>query len=176
MSIILLLIVNNVFSEAARGNMQTKPNTKKRIYEVSREVDGGLQHLTSQEEKVTYLQHFIVNEKEEMQRVHFYKASAIRLLGENGGSNAVPILIDNINYEDVRHHDKPSVTALVTIGKPAVQSLLEVVEISESKQSIYHAVQALLKIEGTNYSEFVNQQKDKMSSNVWKNLLKYAIE
>lgn len=176
MAVALIFMINRVRCEPVKEEMKKKQQATGRMYEIDNEIEHNLQALSSPEEKVAYLKSYLIGRHKSSQQQEFQKSSAIRLLGEYGGTNAIPALIDNLEYEDPIYRDNPSVTALVAVGESATEPLLDVIKSKDEKQRIALAVQALMRIKGTNYNTFIECQRDQMPSNTWKNLLRYAIE
>ncbi len=148
------------------------------IYEIHNQVRNEAGQMTSIHERATYLSSVIASNTNNSSTIeNFKKASAIRLLGVIGLTNSIGILITNIDFEDIKYHNYPAVASLIKIGEPAVPQLLDVVkEPLDKRQRVPLAVEALLKIKGKTYEKFVQLQKNKMPSEVWSRLLKYAID
>jgi len=155
--------------------MQTKQLSDRHVSNIDKKIKKEVMTMTSQVDRIVFLNSFIANNQELSPVKDIQKATALRLMGEYGGSNAIPVLIEHLEYHDVRLHDAPSVSALVAIGEPAVRPLLRIVETLENKHRTSLAVQALMAIKGTGYNAFVEEQKGHMSADAWKNLLRYAI-
>ena len=163
------------FSEPMRASMQTEQTSDKHVPNIDNKIETEVMKMTSQVDRVVFLKSFITNNQKESPEKNVQKATALRLMGKYGGANAIPVLIENLEYQDAKHHDTPSVSALVAIGEPAVQPLLGVVDAPGNKHRTSLAVQALMAIKGTGYDVFVEEQKGHMSAEAWKNLLRYAI-
>lgn len=145
--------------------------------EINADVREEVNRLSSSDLRIKYL-FTVVSDSTNTLSVtnNFKKASAIRLLGVMANTNAINILVSNIAFEDIKYHDNPAVEALVSIGEPAVFQLLEVVkEPLGNSRRVPCAVEALMKIKGDRYNEFVQGQKNIMSSEIWKRLLEYAV-
>jgi len=164
------------FGEPMRVSMKTEQISDKHVPNIDKNIEAAVMKMTSQVDRVVFLKSFITNNLGESPEENLQKATALRLMGDYGGSNAIPVLVENLEYEDTKHHDTPSVSALVAIGEPAVQPLLRVVAASGNKHRTSLAVQALMAIKGTQYDEFVEEQKDRMNADTGKNLLRYTIQ
>lgn len=174
-SLVALIPVEG-FSEPIRASMQTEQISDKHAPNIDKNIETEVMKMTSQVDRVVFLKSIMANNQGESPENNLQKATALRLMGEYGGSNAIPVLIENLEYQEAKHHDTPSVSALAAIGEPAVQPLLGVVGAPGNKQRTSLAVQALMAIKGSGYAEFVEEQKGHMSAEAWKNLLRYAIE
>lgn len=174
--LLISFIITNASSEPLDAIMVSKDNTDEKIYEIDKDVESGLKNASSPEEQVRYLKSVICDNQKKLENNNRCKSSAIRLLGKYGGTNSIPVLIDNLTFEDSEWHDFPSVIALAAIGETAVSPLLEVIKNEADKNRLAFAVQALMRIKGTSYNEFAKQQKQSMPSNTWKNLFRYAIK
>jgi hypothetical protein len=156
--------------------MQTEQISDKHVPNINKNIEAEVMKMTSQVDRVVFLKSVMANKQEESPEKNFQKATALRLMGEYGASNAIPVLIENLEYQDTEHHDTPAVSALISIGEDAVQPLLGVVAALGNKQRTSLAVQTLMAIKGTHYDAFVEEQKGRMNDEAWKNLLRYAIE
>ncbi len=172
----LIFIINSGICEPIKRRMKIKQQTTEIKYKIDKDIKHHLQALNSPKEKIAYLKSYLISRHKCSHQQKNKKSSAIRLLGEYGGTNSIPALIENLEYEDPIYHDNPSVTALATIGESATEPLLLVVKSKEEKNRIALAVQALMRIKGTNYNTFVEQKRAQMPLDTWKNLLIYAIE
>ena len=175
----ILLLISSIITSASSEPLdaiKAKDNTDETIYGIDKNIEGKLKDATSIEEQVLYLKSVICDDQGEPENLNHRKSSAIRLLGKYGGTNSIPVLIENLVYKDSERHDFPSVIALAAIGETAVSPLLEVIKNEADKNRLACAVQALMRIKGTSYNEFAKQQKQLMPSNSWKNLFRYAIK
>lgn len=173
---LIVFITANAFSDSLSERAVSEQNTAPNIYEMDDNVESRLASITSEVEQIEYLRSVINGSQEELENLNHRKSSAIRLLGKCGGTNAIPILIKNLEFEDSQRHDYPSVIALAGMGEVAVSPLLEVIKNDGDKIQLYFSVKTLMRIKGTGYNEFAKQQIALMPSNSWKNLFQYAIE
>lgn len=175
-SIVSFLIPVEGFCEPMRSNMKTEPIFEKNRWIIDKNIESEVTKMTSQVDRVIFLTRVITNNQDNNPESNCKKATALRLMGDCGGTNAISVLIENLEYEDAKQHDKPAVASLITIGELAVQPLLRVVSESKDKHRISLAVQALMAIKRERYNVFVDEHKGHMNDDAWKNLLRYAIE
>jgi len=143
-------------------------------YEIETNLLDAVNQLPTIEGRVDYLQTIIRKTRDSSAENNFKIASAIRLLGNLHSTNAIAILASNIDFQDTRYHNEPSVSAIISIGDAAVPQLLEIVKKPRRVAWARNAVEALMKIKGGKYIEFVNEQKGSLPAPIWERLCWYA--
>lgn len=145
-------------------------------YEIETNVFNEVNMLPTVERRCAYLASVVTNTTDSTAEDNFKIASAIRLLGVLHSTNSIAVLVARIDFEDAKYRNNPTVLAMAAMGEPAVSQLMAVVNEPKSSRRVRFAVETLMEIKGSKYNEFVGEQKNNLSIEVWKRLLQYAID
>ena len=88
---------------------------------------------------------------------------------------AITPLVERITYWDDTNKIFPAVFALVDIGDSAVPSLIRLVDSTNDRNTLYRAVETIMRIKGSAYHEFYQKEYDSFSPKVRDALNRYAV-
>jgi hypothetical protein len=145
------------------------------LRDISPLVLSNVNHLRGVSNQLEYLIFTATNPSHESDTQTNELASAMWLLGASGQPIAIPTLISNISFRYDATGTYPAAEGLVTLGEAAVPALLALVCQSTNNNQLSHAVRALVKIKGHNFSDFVEEQRSKLPEKDWKKLVRFAV-
>jgi len=143
--------------------------------EIDVEVQKQVAEHQTLESKIEYLSSVISETNDLSDTFNARKASAIALIGNIGGTNAINLLVTNISFTDKRHNNSPASDALAKIGEPSVSELLNLFQNSSDSETLRRAAQTIALIKGGAYREFIKEQRGKMPDEAWGKLSKAPV-
>jgi hypothetical protein len=138
---------------------------------IDERVIGEMNSRSSRESQIDYLISTLDGNTNNIER-----CSAIRLLGMTESPKAIQPLLRNIDLRDAENRTYPAIHALAEVGTNAVPDIIKFIEISDDKQKMALAVQSIVEIMGSHYSEYVDRNKRSFSPKVKDALLRYGFK
>lgn len=154
---------------AETNEMRSSSNLQFRTFSPKREVAMEYYQLTSTASRIDFLVSKIQKKPapgDEM--ASWEKATAIRMLGKLHPTNAIDVILSELEFIDIKSWTYPATYALIDIGEPAVSNILDHAIMAKPKKEyrvVDAAGEALYQILGRQrFREFIEEHKDRMSN------------